>query len=837
MPFSKPKHFEKRLFLGVIFIDLLFVTMAGIFMFVSYDNFKSRLNVSAHNLARLLEHNIAAEVRLIDNAVARVVTELDRELAAGGIDKVRLEQLLASEESQLPEIDAIRITDAAGNVLWGKGVNPNSPASYADRLFFKQHREHTEGDLIITEPIKGKVSGVWVIAFTRCYHTPDGQFAGVVSAAAPVDTFSKLTASVDVGKTGTMVLRYADMGLIARVPPIKGPNGEPGNKVVSNVFKRLIESGQADATFHTAKTPDSVERTYAFHRVAGYPFTLSVGLVDNEFLAPWFTQAFWLTAMCLVYVLVTSAFGWLVARNIRQRTILQEARIEDMTRQHILIEQSQDGIIVLNQEGSVCEANKSFLEMLGYSIEELQQLHIWDWDRNWKREQAFETNAPQEAMHARFETSFRRKDGTTFDVEVGANEATLDGQQLVFCVCRDISERKQAEEHLKNAKIQAEAANKAKSEFLANMSHEIRTPLNGILGMLQLMQTTYLDAEQTQYLLTATKSSNRLTRLLSDILDLSMIEAGKISLVEVPFKMETIKQSVLDFFELAVKEQHLDLTFGLSKDMPQWLVGDENRLTQILFNLVGNAIKFTPRGSVSVEVSKLPFYGGGSLRVLFIVSDTGIGIADDILESILEPFTQAESSCTRRFQGAGLGLSIVKKLVAIMGGELSIDNSEGSGTTIYLSVPFKSHENQQKREGVESRETTKASTASRRILVVDDDEVGLLSAAQLLEKTGYAVTTATDGQQALNLVSDKDFDLVLMDVQMPGMNGVETTKAIREGAASKEKRAIPIIAMTAYAMTSDKERFLAAGMDGYVAKPVDMGELMKVIEQVMEKHA
>ena len=830
----KPKQLERCIIIGVIFVDLLFIAMATSFIVVSHANFKDRLNISAHNIASLLERNITAETRLIDDAVTRVVRELNRQMATGKINKVTLEQFLASEESELPELNAIRITDATGKVIFGNGSDNNLSISYADRDFFKNHREHPSSDLIITEPIKGKVSGIWVLAFTRSYHTADGQFAGVVSASVPADIFGQLAASLNVGKSGTLVLRYANMGLIARVPAIKGPNGETGNKVVSAVFKRLIESGQAVATFHTGKTPDSVERTYAFRRVAGHPFTLAVGLVDDEFLAPWKTQFFWLITICFAYVSVTSAFGWILVQNLRARAIMQEAHINDLTRQNILIGKSQDGIFVLNREGTVCEANKSFLDMLGYSLEELRQLHAWDWDRNWDREQAFNIAPQEQSICTRLETCYQRRDGTSLDVEVSANTATLEGQRLVFCVCRDVSERKQVEQRLKKAMVQAEAANNAKSVFLANMSHEIRTPLNGILGMLQLMQTTSLDGEQTDYIWAAIKSTSRLTRLLSDILDFSKIESGKLAMEESMFKMDTIKQSVLELFQLAANEQHVDLSFNIRENIPEWLLGDENRLRQVLFNLVGNAIKFTPEGQVSVEVSSLPFHKENSQQVLFIISDTGIGIADDTLESILEPFTQAENSYTRRFQGVGLGLSIVKKLVTMMGGELAIDNSEGSGTTIYLSLPFKIHKNEQKREDLKSWEATKEATAPLRVLVVDDDETSLFWIAQLLKKTGYAVTTAIEGQQALSLLNDKDFDLVLMDVQMPGMNGVETTKAIRNGVASKEKRAIPIIAMTAYAMDCEKEKFLAAGMDAYVAKPVDMGKLTQVIRLVME---
>ena len=384
-------------------------------------------------------------------------------------------------------------------------------------------------------------------------------------------------------------------------------------------------------------------------------------------------------------------------------------------------------------------------------------------------------------------------------------------------------------EDLIKARQAADSANKAKSEFLANMSHEIRTPLNGILGMLQLMGSTTLNDEQKEYLVTAVKSTVRLTRLLSDILDLSRVEAGKIVLHQAAFDIAGQREAALDIFALEAKEKGLALDFTLDARLPPRLIGDKSRLQQILFNLIGNAIKFTDTGRVQVAVTPLGRQNG-FLRVLFTISDTGIGIADDLLHTLFEPFTQAEGSYTRRFQGAGLGLSIVRKLVALLGGALAVDSTEGVGTTMYLSLPFTLPDAlpEQGQKSTQQPEDC-AGQGALRILFAEDDAVSLLAGKRLLEKSGYVVCTAVDGREALARLTEQPFDLILMDIQMPVMDGVAAARAIRAGHAGPDKAGIPIIAMTAYAMTGDREKFLAAGLNGYVAKPVDIAELHAAI--------
>ncbi|WP_126376307.1 ATP-binding protein [Desulfovibrio ferrophilus] len=397
---------------------------------------------------------------------------------------------------------------------------------------------------------------------------------------------------------------------------------------------------------------------------------------------------------------------------------------------------------------------------------------------------------------------------------------------------QDISERKQEEREVLLAKEAAEAANKSKGEFLANMSHELRTPLNGIFGMLQLMQMTSLDEEQQEYIRTALSTGRSLLTLINDVLDFSKLEAGAQGLVESSFDLRRTVSQVLDNFRVPADEKGLLLAAVFHADVPRYIVADESRFRQVLFNLVGNAVKFTESGKVEVNVSPLPGVTiSAKVTILLSVTDTGIGIPESQIENIFEAFTQVDGAHARRYKGTGLGLGIVRRLMELMAGEISVESTEGEGTTVYLTLPVAVGKEPSSADEVVFG--LDKSSKPMRILVAEDDAVNRFTVEHFLSKMGHRITCVDHGEAAIKALTDGQFDCVLLDIQMPGTDGLEVTRLIRSGKAGI-RSTIPIIAMSAHAMSGDRERILESGVDGYVPKPMSLDTLELALQQVME---
>jgi signal transduction histidine kinase/CheY-like chemotaxis protein len=415
-------------------------------------------------------------------------------------------------------------------------------------------------------------------------------------------------------------------------------------------------------------------------------------------------------------------------------------------------------------------------------------------------------------------------------------------RHLVLRLDREMQQRDRAERELQTAKVAAETANRAKSEFLANMSHEVRTPMNGILGMTDLVLDTPLTPEQRQYLRMVKSSADALLTIVNDILDFSKIEAGKLRLDSEPFRLRETLRAALNPLVVRAAAKGLTLTDHVAADVPDALVGDAGRLAQVLLNLVGNAVKFTERGWVTVEVARAadPAVDPGGVRLEVVVRDTGVGIAAEQQVHIFDAFTQADSSTARRYGGTGLGLAICTQLVALMDGRVWVESEPGRGSAFHVSARFAAQpEPVSDPTSMSSAEATvQASPRPRRslrVLLAEDNPVNQTLAVRLLEREGHVAIVARNGREALAALEREPFNLVLMDVQMPEMDGFEATREIRArercGALPPPPGfpRLPVIAMTAHAMTGDRERCLEAGMDDYLSKPVQPRALVAAL--------
>jgi PAS domain S-box-containing protein len=517
-------------------------------------------------------------------------------------------------------------------------------------------------------------------------------------------------------------------------------------------------------------------------------------------------------------------------QNEELRTTQQE--LERVKQKYVdLFDYAPIGYVSLDQQGVVQEANLTMANMLGKVRSQVRGKQLYDFVIESDKDLLFQ--CLRKAFRSMRETSTELRlitgRGDEIFVQIGC-KPTHRSTPVEYCRTSvlDITKRKDAESkekertgELEKAKEEAEAANNAKSEFLANMSHEIRTPLSGVLGLLELTLEHAMPAEIHENLELIRYSAQSLNTIINDILDFSAIEARRLTIAPVEFSLRDEITRTSRMFENQARIKGLSFATDI-KDVPESIIADQSRLRQILINLLSNAFKFTLKGGVVLTVRQTePDF------LVFSVADSGIGIPKDKIERLFQSFTQLDDAMNKRFGGAGLGLAISKRIAELMGGTIEAESEEGVGSVFTLSIPVeipKGARTDHKAELALFRERP------LRILLAEDNPVNQLVIKAHLSKRGHAVQAVADGQQALEELKRANYDVVLMDIQMPEMDGVEATQRIRSGGNGRQD--IPIIALTAYAMKEDRKKFLNNGMNGYVTKPVDFGELAKTIAEV-----
>lgn len=528
--------------------------------------------------------------------------------------------------------------------------------------------------------------------------------------------------------------------------------------------------------------------------------------------------------------------------------IAEHRRLEDMLREanrynRSLIEANPDPLVAIGRDGRITDVNSATEGATGYSREDLIGTDFSDYFTEPEMARAVYRKVFLEELVQDYELGLRHRDGDSVPVIYNASVYRDHAGEIsgVFAAARDISVLKRVEEELREhrgqleelvsqrtaqlvlAREEAEAANKAKSAFLANISHEIRTPINGIVGLVELLKSSELTDEQLEWLDGITLSGNNLLNIINDVLDLAKIEAGRLEVETIDFNLAGTVDEAVRSQRLVIEKKGLWIRVEMDPALPETVVGDPLRIKQVLLNLLSNAAKFTSQGGVTVSVQVVE-RRQRQVEVRLSVTDTGVGLSGESRERIFLPFCQGDSSTTRKYGGSGLGLAICKNLTDLMGGVIGCQSVLGKGSTFYFTLPLSLHAREQTRTPADAAPQI-ALPGPLTLLLVDDNDMNRLVISKLLIHMGHDVDCAENGMRALEMWQGRRYDAIIMDVQMPEMDGIQTTRAIRERERSSGAHT-PIIALTAIAFPGDRDDLLGSGFDAYASKPISVKDLV-----------
>ena len=819
--FSKPRFIA----FGLVAAATLTVVFAAL-LWMSHRTYLEQAELTASRLVRALEDHTQSIFETTDGLLRAAETQLDPVMRPGGPDLEAARPILERQMAGHRFLSSLSLRDAAGRVslltaMRGAPLNDTSGSDY-----FRVHRERADAGTFIGTPLRSQVTSEWLIPLSRRLNDAGGDFAGVVVATIRVGFFEEFFRSLQTGREGIVGLVRSDGIVLVREPAdLVGRSIPPSAPLFTQL--KLAPAG----TYRVNYATDGIERINAYRTVTGFPAIVWIAAGINDVLEPWHRDlrvlaAIWLLSMALIFgvtaILVVQAKRRAALAEAGARSEAEAQRLRTVLSD--AVESLTDGFVLYDADDRLVMMNRAARSYTGLDASVGPGTPHADVIRATAKAGLIAVPGGEvEGLVGERQERHRKGLGRTIERQVGdewhqvSESPTREGGVVVLRT--NITALKRANLALEEAKALAEAATRAKSELLAVMSHEIRTPMNAILGFADVLARTGLDAEQRHSVDTIREAAEALMRVINDILDYSRIEAGRIELEQADFAPDSVAAAVIDTLRPMAAERGLSLRATIEPEVPAYLRGDAYRLRQVLLNLVGNAVKFTWRGSVSLRVLHEEEHGG-AVRLRFEVEDTGVGIPREIQPHLFERFTQADSSVSRKYGGSGLGLSICKRLVELMGGSIGVDSEPGRGSRFWFALTLP-------RGAVPSPvaaalpEISADAGNGPRLLVVDDNAANRHLAQILLEDAGYAVDSVNGGAAALEAVARQAYALVLMDVQMPGMDGYEATRRLREAG-----RDLPIIALTAGVTDEDIARSRDAGMNGHLAKPIDREKLL-----------